>query len=158
VAAVVVERLKYNGCNFYADFLAGMMAPVLKAEFGDPLPDVILPVPLHATRERERGYNQAALLASALGLEFGLPGVRMGALRRVRPTPSQTRLGKRERAENVRGAFAVRADSRLAGLRVPLGDDVYTTGATLNECARTLAEAGAESVDCIAFARTSWNG
>jgi ComF family protein len=156
VAATLVERLKYNGYDFYAGVLAGLMVPVLKAEYGDPLPEMLVPVPLHGTRERERGYNQARLLAAALGGEFGVSVAPKGALRRARPTPSQTSLGKRERAENVRGAFVVRDAAPVRGARILLVDDVYTTGATLNECARTLAEAGAESVDCIAFARTAW--
>ena len=156
VAATLVERLKYTGCDFYASVLAQLMAPVLKAEYGDPLPDLIVPVPLHGARERERGYNQARLLALALGSEFGVAVASRRTLARTRPTPSQTRLGKRERAENVRGAFVVRDCDRCSSARILLVDDVYTTGATLNECARTLAESGAESVDCIAFARTPW--
>ena len=113
--------------------------------------DVIVPVPLHARRLRERGYNQAALLAQHLGLALGVP-VYSNCLRRSRYTASQTRLSARERSHNVEGAFACTGTGVL-GQRVLLVDDVCTTGATLGACGRALEEGGARSVWALTVAR-----
>ncbi len=116
--------------------------------------EVIVPVPLHWTRLFSRLYNQAALLAHALGKQSGLP-VACDLLVRRKPTPSQGRLSPSARRRNVRGAFAVRPSrrGRLEGRRVLLVDDVLTTGATAAACARTLLRAGAASVDVLTLAR-----
>ncbi len=115
----------------------------------------VVPVPLHARRERERGYDQGVLLARTLGHLTAKP-VYAGALRRVRYTEQRTRLTAARRRDNVRGAFrACRDDVR--GLRVLLVDDVMTTGATANECSRILKKAGAEKVYVLAIGRYSRN-
>jgi len=116
--------------------------------------DLIAPVPLHRWRLLRRRYNQAALLALALGDVCGRPCV-PDLLARVKATPSQGGLGRAGRAENVRGAFAVRPRRREAarGKRVLLVDDVYTTGATATACARVLLRAGAAAVDVLTLAR-----
>ncbi|MEO5338699.1 MAG: ComF family protein, partial [Magnetospirillum sp. WYHS-4] len=123
---------------------------------GDLLPqvDLIAPVPLHWTRLFLRRYNQAALLARELGRLSGLPVV-PDLLVRKRRTASQGHLNPRQRKENLQGAFAVHPRRRagLAGKRVLLVDDVLTTGATVAACARTLAKAGAASVDVLTLAR-----
>lgn len=114
--------------------------------------DSIVPVPLHKTRLRWRGFNQAVLLARPLEqrrswhLDFDL-------LRRTRETAPQVGLDETERSRNLRGAFSVRSACR--GRRVLLVDDVYTTGATANECARVLRRAGARSVDVLVLARAT---
>ncbi len=115
---------------------------------------VIAPVPLHWTRLFARRYNQAALLANALARSAGIEAV-PDLLVRKRRTPSQGRLNAAERRRNVRGAFAVRASAapRIAGRRVLLIDDVYTTGATAGACARSLLAAGASAVDVLTLAR-----
>jgi ComF family protein len=116
--------------------------------------DLVAPVPLHRFRLWRRRYNQVAVLALALGRHAGRP-VLIDLLRRVRSTPSQSGLSASQRRRNVRGAFAVRA-SRAAGLRakrVLLIDDVMTTGATVEACARALLAAGAARVDILAVAR-----
>lgn len=116
--------------------------------------DLVLPVPLHPRRLRERGFNQAALLARRMGGQVGAV-VELDLLARVRDIPPQVGLAREERIANVRGAFAVRAPyaSRVAGRRLLLIDDVMTTGATLAECARALADAGAASVSALTVAR-----
>jgi ComF family protein len=115
---------------------------------------VIPPVPLHRRRLWARRYNQAALLALALGRQAGKPCV-ADLLLRIRATPSQGRLGRLARARNVRGAFAVhpRRVAPLEGQRVLLVDDVMTTGATVEAAARALLAAGAAAVDVVTLAR-----
>ena len=116
--------------------------------------DLIAPVPLHRWRLFWRRYNQAAMLALALGRVAGRP-VLPDLLQRRRATPSQGGLGRRARQLNVRGAFALRPahGNRIAGRRVLLVDDVLTTGATVGACARALKRAGASGVDVITLAR-----
>ena len=112
--------------------------------------DALVPVPLSAEREHERGFNQAALLAECLGRDLGLP-VKARWLRRTRTTPPQSELGAAERHANVRGAFA--APPRVSGRAVIVVDDVFTTGATVTECCRALTSAGARRVAVLTVAR-----
>jgi competence protein ComFC len=113
--------------------------------------DVIVPVPLHPARERERGFNQAALLAELLGKRVSAPLKPM--LERVRYTTTQTAFDRSERMENLHGAFRLRKKADVQHLRVLLIDDVLTTGATLSECARVLKKAGAAFVYAATAAR-----
>jgi ComF family protein len=118
--------------------------------------DLITPVPLHRWRLFQRRYNQAGLLAQALGRVAGRP-VAPDLLVRSRRTPSQGGLGRAGRRRNVAGAFAVRPgrEAQVRGRRILLIDDVHTTGATLGECARALRRAGAASVDALTLARVT---
>lgn len=144
-----IHRFKYDNLQDLVFPLARLLNAYLQS---DPLPvDVIVPVPLHPKRLRERGYNQSALLARRLGDQTGLP-VSEGSLFRVRETVPQVALNARQRRENVKGAFAC-ADERLAGKRVLLIDDVCTTGATLEACSIALAERKARSVWALVLAR-----
>jgi ComF family protein len=114
--------------------------------------ELLVPVPLHWTRLFRRRYNQAALLASAIRRAGG-PPVAADCLVRRRKTPSQGHLGPLARARNVQGAFAVRRPAAVAGRRLVIIDDVMTTGATVDECARVLKRAGAASVGVLTLAR-----
>ena len=140
-AARAIEAFKYAGRTDLARPLADELVRALPAS---PRFDLVTAVPLHAARERERGYNQSALLARELARRAGIPHL-AGALRRVRATAAQARLGPVARRANLRGAFAVSEPETLAGRRVLVVDDVVTTGATLEAALETLAAAGADA-------------
>lgn len=106
-----------------------------------PHPDLIVPVPLHPKRLKERGFNQSGLLAGELAHRLKAP-VSFDALKRKSQTQPQTRLNREERLKNVKGAFEVTDAGKVRGRRVLLVDDVFTTGTTLSECARTLKRKG----------------
>lgn len=142
----VIHALKYEGRRSLARPLAALMR--LRGEEVLAAADFLVPVPLHASRRRERGFNQAADLAHHLGLPV------LRALIRVRPTDAQTGLPAAQRHRNVRQAFAVAPRScTVAGGIVVLIDDVSTTGATLDACARVLKDAGACEVRALTAAR-----
>ena len=144
----IIHAFKYEGRRSLARPLADMMRLRGSAMLADA--DVVVPVPLHRSRLRERGFNQAADLARHLGL----PAVK--ALRRIRATATQTTLPAAQRHRNVRSAFApTRRIHRVRGRRVLLVDDVSTTGATLEACARVLKEAGARRVFALTAARVT---
>lgn len=139
-AAEVVQALKFAERERLADALAPELARALPpGRF-----DLVIAVPLHPARERERGYNQAAVLADALALHIGVPRLDR-ALERVRATKPQTRLGAAARRANLHGAFRVHVPSWLEGRRVLLVDDVMTTGATLDACLALLRDCGANA-------------
>jgi ComF family protein len=142
----ILHSFKYDGRRSVAVQLAGLMrhrgAEVLSGAA------CVVPVPLHASRHRHRGFNQAADLACRLGLPV------VHALSRIRATPTQTDLPAAQRHRNVRGAFALaRQGQGVRGSIVVLVDDVSTTGATLQACARVLKEAGATEVRALTAAR-----
>lgn len=142
-----IHRFKYQRQLWLEAFLAGLLirqaAPVLREQDWN----LIVPVPLHPLKEREREFNQAERLARRLGRATGLP-VHARAVRRVQVTQTQTRLSREQRAENVRRAFAPVPGAALAKARVVLVDDVFTTGATTSACAQALHKAGAAEV-CV---------
>lgn len=143
---VAVHALKYEGRRT----LAGPLAALMRARAGDVLAgaDAVVPVPLHPNRRRSRGFNQAADLARRLGRPVA------DALRRTRATGSQTDLPAAQRRANVRGAFAPTGGlRRWRGAVLVLVDDVTTTGATLDACARTLLDHGAGEVRAVTAAR-----
>ncbi len=131
--------------------LGRFMAEQAGGLLGDTSIDAIVPVPLHRSREQERGFNQAEVLARVVGRQLDRPVLRK-ALQRIRPTLPQT--GKaRKRVRNVRGAFAVRRPNEIEGRSLLLVDDVLTTGATVNECTKVLIKAGARGVLVYTLAR-----
>jgi competence protein ComFC len=113
--------------------------------------NIIIPVPLHPARERQRGFNQAGLLAELLSAHVSIQA--RPALERIRYTTTQTAFDRAERMENLHGAFRLRKNADVRDLHVLLIDDVLTTGSTLSECARVLKEAGARSVHAATAAR-----
>ncbi|MBN2356133.1 ComF family protein [candidate division KSB1 bacterium] len=114
--------------------------------------DALIPVPLHKVRQRQRGYNQAEKLARSIGRTCGVP-LWTDVLLRRRPTPSQARMNRSDRMRNLLGAFAVVKPDRVAQKKLALVDDVLTTGSTLEECSRTLIDAGAARVIVISLVR-----
>ena len=146
-----VHALKYEGLRALADPLGEVLAGHWRRA---PLPvDVIVPVPLHERRQRQRGYNQSLLLARALAQRVGI-ALQERSLTRERNTRSQVGLSPDERWSNVWGAFRCRGDD-LRGSRVLLFDDVMTTGATLEACASPLLEAGAKEVWGLTLTRAT---
>lgn len=148
-----IHLFKYRGGKGFGEGLGRLAAEYLRRAHTELLSevDVMIPVPLHSKKERRRGFNQTILLCRAVSAETALPLCERGLLRRKDTTP-QSRLSPAERKENLRGVFVVNAD--VAGKRVLLVDDIFTSGATCGECARALYRAGAESVRvfCIAAA------
>jgi ComF family protein len=146
----LVLDYKFNGGLHRTRLLSSMAVAAFRHGRGR-VPDLVVPVPLHPRRLVWRGYNQSTELARALGRALPAP-VNDRALVRTRNTVPQTRLDMRQRRENIRDAFS--ADPELvSGRAVLLVDDVFTTGATMTECARTLCRAGAKTVDVLVLAR-----
>jgi ComF family protein len=147
-ARTLIHALKYRG----GTYVAGDVEVVFRE-----LPDleaflagaVLVPVPLHPRKERERGYNQSRLIADAISRACGGVPVRE-VLRRVVDTSTQTRLGREQRQANLKNAFALASPGALSGApSCVLVDDVFTTGSTLNACARLLRDAGCPRVDVL---------
>jgi len=152
VVRELIHRFKYSRELSLGPQLGTWLAEGLADDrLLEPSPDALVPVPLHPSREREREFNQAAWLASDLSRRSGLP-VR-DCLRRIRPTGTQTQFDRRQRMRNLRDAFALRQNAGVTGSHLLLVDDVFTTGSTLDECARVLSLGGAASIRAITVAR-----
>ncbi len=148
----VMHAFKYQRACHLAGDLGGLLAGCVRAHYAGVPFDAVAYVPLHPRKGRERSYNQSRLLAVSAARKLGLP-VENRCLRRVRITTTQTRLSAEERKANVRGAFSALSPEWIDGRRILLVDDVMTTGATVNECARVLVEAGACCVYVATVAR-----
>lgn len=153
-AAEIVHALKYGGWDAVAPAMAARMARLSWPEDVVRERAAVIPVPLAAARRRERGYNQSALIATALAAWWGIPSWE-DCLARARDTRSQTELSPDERHANVSGSvrFHSRRRAEISGAHVIVVDDVVTTAATLNECARALYEAGARIISYVTFGR-----
>lgn len=151
----LVTRFKHRGQWPIGRLLADLLAQQVLHRFEEGLerPDVLIPVPLGKRRLRQRGYNQAAMLARWLGGTLEAP-VLENLLLRTRETAAQQNLNANERRRNLRGAFSVQRPERIEGRHVTLVDDVMTTGSTANILARLLRDAGARRVDLYCLART----
>jgi len=145
----LLHQFKFHGSLAAGNTLGRLFAQQLEIE---AKPDLIIPVPLHPKRLRERGYNQAAELARPIGKLLNLP-LDTRSLQRIRHTNEQSSLNAKERRRNLRGAFHCNAD--LQNKRVVIVDDVVTTGSTANEIAKTLRRAGARHIEIWAAARAS---
>ena len=148
----VVPRFKYGRKISYGKGLGRFLAHHAAAVFADCSVDLIVPVPLHAKRLRWRGFNQSVLLARQVSRVLNVP-LDPWIFYRQHETPPQTQLSEEERQRNVRGVFALRDQNAVRGQRILLIDDVFTSGATVNECARTLKRAKAEAVYVLTLAR-----
>lgn len=148
-----VLEFKYGKRSALARPLAGVMADWWLRHGPQAPYDLLIPVPLHAKRQRERGFNQAELLAVHLSGPLRIP-VAANVVRRVRATSTQAAQTAAERAANLAGAFACINPAAVRGKSVLLIDDVFTTGSTLRECAKTLLDAGAKEVAAFCLCRT----
>lgn len=147
-----LHRYKYKRALWVEPFLAKLMVAAIDGEVRSEDWDLIVPVPLHRARQNEREFNQAEYLAKHLARHSGIP-MNARLLKRVENTSSQTRLSREERHANVRNAFQMRTENVPAGKRILVFDDVMTTGATTNACAKVLMNAGASRVGVWTLAR-----
>jgi ComF family protein len=150
----LIHSFKYNQLTHLRYPLALLTLEGVNGCVPDHDLHLIVPVPLHRSRLRQRGFNQAALLGSVLSRRLALPML-PDALVRTRPTEPQITLSAAERRVNVKGAFTVNRPDRIAGKRILLLDDVMTTGSTMDECAKELKKAGAAVVIAATIARTA---
>jgi len=153
----MIQALKFDGRQDMAKLLAPLLASTFLESWSPTEMDLIVPVPLHPKRRRERGYNQAALLGLALGRLIGLP-CRDQILKRVRHTLPQVGLSDSERTHNVAHAFHCPKPAAIRGQRILLVDDVMTTGSTVASACEALLEGGAMRVSVLTVARavTGW--
>jgi ComF family protein len=154
VARALVHSLKYGDRLDLAPMMGRWISHAGREILAEA--DALVPVPLHWRRLWARRFNQSAMLASAISAESRIP-IAAGALKRVKPTAQQVGLSRTERATNVQGAFRVPETGKalVAGRRLVLVDDVLTSGATVDGCARALLRAGAANVDVLIFARVA---
>lgn len=149
-----IHQLKYHGKAYLADSLGKLLASFAMDRFKKTENFLIMPVPLHPKKLRERGFNQSLLLSKIVNHTLNME-LDFLSLRRVRYTRPQAGLNREERRKNVRRAFHVLPSKGLKGRTVILVDDVATTGNTLNECGKVLKKAGCDKVFCLVLARTS---
>jgi len=147
-----IHVFKYKGKITTGEILGKLMADHVYPGFSIADYSLIVPVPLHPKRLRERGFNQAVILAREISKRFSIP-LDYLTLRRHVFTEPQVSLGKEQRKANIRGAFAVKNGKKVEGRRIILVDDVYTTGSTVKECAGALMKHGAAEVAVLTLAR-----
>ncbi len=148
----VIHRFKYKGEISVGETLGRLMAEFEYNSFDPGEYSLILPVPLHLKRLKERGFNQSVILAREVAKKNSIP-LDFRTLKRTIHTKPQTGLGRKQRSANVKGSFIVTDRGKIDGKSVVLIDDVYTTGSTVRECARILLENGAEKVAVLTLAR-----
>lgn len=147
-----IHIFKYNNRQMLSAPLADLMSDFVNKNLSDEKFDIIVPIPLHRSKMRERGFNQAELLARDLAKAINTP-VCVNILKRIKPTISQTGLSKTKRFTNLRGAFKITDSDAVCNRNILLIDDVCTTGSTLNEAAKTLLKSGAKSVKALVLAK-----
>ncbi len=146
-----IHRWKYEGKTYLTPFFAEWMTEGLNRYWDSDAFDLLIPVPLHRQRLRERGFNQVLLLVKEISSRTGIP-YRKTILQKKKPTIPQVTLSGLERERGLRGAFHAVDKEELTGKSVLLVDDVYTTGATVNECSKMLRRGGAKRVDVLTLA------
>jgi ComF family protein len=146
-----IHRWKYEGKTHLTPFFVEWMVEGLKHYWGQDSPDLLIPVPLHPQRLRERGFNQALLLVKELSRRTRIP-YQKTILQKKKATLPQVHLTGAEREKGLKGAFQVIGKKELEGKSVLLIDDVYTTGATVNECSKVLRRGGAKRIDVFTLA------
>ncbi len=146
-----IHKFKYSGRMELETLFAGLMADYAEKYMDMKRFDCIIPVPLHRVKLRERTFNQAALLASSLSRKFGI-ACRGNNLKRVKFGQPQINLSKSERLKDIKGAFETKNAVLLKDKSILLVDDVFTTGATANECSKTLKQAGVKYIEVLALA------
>ena len=149
-----VILLKYEAVTPLGEWFGARLEELVRSSPEMLAADVVVPVPLHPARRRERGYNQAELIARPLSRRLKLP-LRDALLVRTKPRPDKLKLSRKERWTTVRGAYAPSPGARIDNLRIMLVDDVFTSGATLDACSRALRNAGAKHVFAVTIARTA---
>jgi ComF family protein len=148
----LLYALKFSQKHFYAEtFSAILLAKIISSYQQQPLPEILLPIPLHNKRLRQRGYNQVLEIAKPLAKQLAIP-LRANLAKRIRYTPPQAQQPLRERERNLKYAFAI--EKNVTGRRIALIDDVYTTGATIQACCAALIQQGAATIDVWCCART----
>lgn len=158
-ASSIVHALKYGGWEKVADEMAERMSRLAWPADVAEERAALIPVPLASARKRQRGYNQSALIARGLGKRWRIPSWEDVVLR-SRETESQTRLTPEQRLDNVAGSFSIdgRSIDAVRGTHIVIVDDVVTTGATLNACAKVLYQAGARIISYVTFGRAHASG
>ncbi|MDI9476257.1 MAG: ComF family protein [Natronincolaceae bacterium] len=146
----LIYKLKYSGHTYLATTIGCIMADKLKQEGIET--DIIIPVPLYKRKEKERGFNQAILISKYMAEKTNMP-LNIDAFIRIKNTKVMHNLSRRERLENVKGAFKVINRGTIANKDVLLVDDIFTTGSTVNSCSKELTDNGAKSVTVLTFAR-----
>jgi len=147
-----IHQFKYGRNISVGETLASFMAGFSFSDIDFPDYSLIIPVPLHIKRLRERGFNQSLILARALEKKHRIP-VDFSVLKRKKFTTTQAGSNRNERKSNIKNAFEVRNCKNIAGKNIILVDDVYTTGVTVNECAKMLVMAGVQKVSVLTLAR-----
>lgn len=148
----IIHSFKYQRQFQFLDWMAQGLSQLFQTEFAGQKFDMLIPVPLHWQRLMQRGYNQAFILARPMSRKLKIP-LRPGALTRARNNPPQVGLTRPQRKENIKKVFAVKNPKMVSGKNILLVDDVITTGATVDEAAKVLRKAGADSVSVLALAR-----
>jgi ComF family protein len=148
-----IQKLKYNQKQYFASIFASFLAKTIHQHYQDtPLPSYLIPVPMHKDKLKERGFNQALLISQKLSKQLSIP-TNETILKKVKPTPSQTGLNKKQRTRNLKGAFTI--TKSVVGQHIALIDDVMTTRATSDLLSQLLMDAGAKRVDVWCVARTA---
>ncbi|MBI3813303.1 MAG: ComF family protein [Nitrospinae bacterium] len=148
----IVSAYKYQNKPYIGKDLISIVFRFLKDKIAELSPELIVPVPLHIKRLKERGYDQSYILAEGVGRELNIP-VSYKNLTRIRYTTPQVELSGNERLKNVKGAFSIKDEFEIKGKGILLIDDVFTTGATIRECVKVIRGAGADKVYVLTVAR-----